>query len=51
MLRMMLMLRDGGLELKLMSEFDGSDCIVAIEPDAMDWAIVSSQYGNNQLRP
>jgi hypothetical protein len=36
MLRRIPMLRDGGLVLKLMLVFDGRDCIVAIEPDAMN---------------
>lgn len=43
MLRKILMLRDGGLVLKLTLVFGDRDCIVAIEPDAMcytNWAIV-----------
>lgn len=49
MLRKMLMSRDGGLVLKLMLVFDDSDCIVAIEPDAMCYmtGLLSSQDGNN----
>ena len=44
MLRKIPMLIDGGLVLKLMLVLDDRDCIVAIEPDAMNGVIGEDGY-------